>query len=326
MKKMIIILLALLLLLASCSVTVNRPTTEKDKPYVICTIFPQYDFVKNIVGDTMTVELLMPYGSETHNFGVKDISAAHLEKMQSADLIVAVGGESDEQMLDELKTALGNANTRFVSITEMISDLLNEEETGGMGVDGTHEEHDEDEEEEEFDEHVWTSPKRAIEIVDGLLPELISLKPENKQLYTTNEQNYRAQLAALDQRYTETLKNKTFDTLIFADRFPFRYLCYDYGIKADAAFQGCSSSIEPSIATLDYLYNKAQSLGLPAILYMEGSNPQYAEQLAARIGGQALLLHSCHILKEAEANMGYIGLLTQDLEVLKIALGVKEQA
>ena len=314
---------ALLAVFSACEVRFSNESGKKEGLYIVCTIFPQYDFVKNIVGDLATVELLMPPGSETHNFGLKDISAQKLNELFDADLIVGVGGESDKGFLEDLQKALP-ADMKFVRITSYLSELLDELETAGMSVDGDEEEEDEDE--EGFDEHVWTSPKRAIEIVNGLLNDISALDGEHKDAYKANADAYIAQLQTLDAEFEAVTAVKTVDTLIFADRFPFRYLCYDYGIKADAAFQGCSSSIEPSTATLDYLYKKAAELKVPAILYMEGSKPVYAQNLAQKVGAQALMLHSCHIVSEKEFNEEtYISLQRKNIEVLKTALGVKSE-
>lgn len=311
----------LLALLPGCSVTVtDGGQTDGEKPLVVSTIFPQYDVVNNIAKETVRNELLIPYGTETHDFGVKDLTASRLETLHGASLIIAVGGESDELLLKELKTALAGSDVRFLLLTDLIKDLLNEEQTEGMEAET------DGEDEEEIDEHVWTSPRRAAELARGIGRALSERFPANRAEYEKNTEEYAGKLDELDVRYQETLKNRTYNTLIFADRFPFRYLCHDYGIEADAAFAGCSSSVDPSLATLDHLYRKAKELKLPAILCMEGSDPKYAKQLASKTGGQALMLHSCHIVSEEDAKKGYLGLLAYDLDVLKIALGVREDA
>ena len=326
--SLLLCLCAFAALLSACSISIQtRPSASEDeKPLIVCTIFPQYDFIKNIVADTMTLELLVPAGSDTHNFGVKDVTPSRLERIHAATLIVSVGGETDKKLMDELKTALSGSAAKYLTLLDLVSEKLTEEETMGMHLEGeAGGEEDCEEEEEEIDEHVWTSPKRAIEIVSGLTEELCRLNAEEEKTYRANAGAYIEKLKALDRKLEEVSAKKTVDTLIFADRFPFRYLCYDYKISADAAFQGCSTSIEPSITTLEYLYGKAIELRLPAILYMEGSNPQYAMQLAERIGGKALLLHSCHIVSAEEFKTDdYLSLMERNVEVLKTALGVKE--
>ncbi|MBE6639135.1 MAG: zinc ABC transporter substrate-binding protein [Ruminococcaceae bacterium] len=298
-------------------VSIKKGNEEPDgRLYVVCTVFPQYDFIKNIAGDRVRLEILLPPGTDTHNYGLKDISISQLDRISRADLFVFVGGESDEQLREELRTAI-KEDTAFLTLLSLIDDPLCENE-----ADHSHESdhHDHD---VQPDEHVWTSPKRAMELVDDLTKQLCRLDPDGEKIYQEGARIYREKLAVLDAQYEQLKESRRLDTLIFADRFPFRYLCSDYDITAHAAFSGCASDVEPSLSRLDELYNKAMELSLPAILYMEGSTPVYAEKLAERIGKQALMLHSCHVLREEEqGKTDYITLMEQNLSVLQIALGV----
>lgn len=326
------LLSGLLFGLCACKVELRQQDKGEDKPYVVCTVFPQYDFLRNIVSKEMELELLVPADSDIHSFGVKDLSTSALEKLFRADMIVYVGGESDEDLIAELKKTLSGEDIRYVALTGMVKELLLEESTGGMQVgdacsedcdeDGAEQEHDRGLEEEEYDEHVWTSPKRALELVEGLTESVCALDPAKSALYRANAEAYKKKLQDLDGKYTALTDKKQYDTLIFADRYPFRYLCADYGLRADAAFAGCSSATDPSLAKLEYLYEEAERLKLPAILYMEESTPSYAEGLAKSIGGEALMLHSCHILSPKEMKSEtYLSLMEKNLDVLKIALG-----
>ena len=158
--------------------------------------------------------------------------------------------------------------------------------------------------------------------MEGLTESVCALDPAKSALYRANAEAYKKKLQDLDGKYTALTDKKQYDTLIFADRYPFRYLCADYGLRADAAFAGCSSATDPSLAKLEYLYEEAERLKLPAILYMEESTPSYAEGLARSIGGEALMLHSCHILSPKEMKSEtYLSLMEKNLDVLKIALG-----
>lgn len=326
------LLWSLLFDLCACKVEVRRQEKEADKPYVVCTVFPQYDFLRNIVFEEMELELLVPAGSDIHSFGVKDLSASALEKLFRADMIVYVGGESDEDLIAELKKTLSGEDIRYVALTEMVKEPLLEESTGGMQVGEIgSEDCDEGGEEKkyghaskqtEYDEHVWTSPKRALELVDGLTESVCALDPAKENRYRTNATEYKKKLQDLDGKYVALTDKKRYDTLIFADRYPFRYLCADYGLRADAAFAGCSSATDPSFAKLEYLYEEAERLRLPAILYMEESTPSYAQELAKSIDGVALMLHSCHILSPEEMKSeSYLSLMERNLDVLKVALG-----
>ena len=332
--KVLALMLALLMLasvLPACvSVEKGGSGKEDGRLYVVCTVFPQYDFIKNIAGDLVRLEMLVPAGTDTHNFTMSNLSVSKINELKDADLIVFVGGESDEALQNELQKAFKDEDITFLTLLSLIDQPLCNAETDGMHVEeGSGEEHEEEHDhdhdhEQALDEHVWTSPKRAMELTKDLCKLLCELDPAGQKTYEANAERYIGKLSALDASFEELKENRTFDTLIFADRFPFRYLCYDYGISADAAFTGCSTSVDPSVSTMDYLYQKAERLGLPAILYMEGSTPVYAETLAERIGGVALLLHSCHIPNEKEfKSESYLSLMEKNLDVLKTALGAE---
>ena len=310
-----LMLSAMLSLLVGCISIKTGREGEDEGLYVVCTAYPQYDFIKNIAGDAVTLEMLVPDGTDTHNFGLKDISVPRLSRLEKADLMLYVGGESDEKLISDLKKALPDS-VRFVSLLSLTSEPLTTSE-GHSHDDG----HDH---ENELDEHIWTSPKRAMELVEGFCKVLCELDTENAKAYRDGAIAYLEKLSMLDLQYEELIENRSFDMLIFADRYPFRYLCHDYGILAEAAFSGCSSEVEPSLAVLDALYEKAKLLSLPAILYMEGSNSKYAENIAEKCGADALMLHSCHILTSEEMkSKNYITLMEENLGVLRIALGAK---
>lgn len=299
-------------------VSVKKGSDKKDdRPYVVCTAFPQYDFIKNIAGDLVNAEMLVPAGSDTHNFGLKDLSISKLDRLNDADLLVYVGGESDEKLVSELKTVM-KGKTVFVSLLSLLKEpLLTSDDDGHSHDDG----HDHG---SEYDEHVWTSPKRAMELARALCEKLSEIDTVHQSDYATGAEAYLAKLSALDADFEKLQSVRQYDMLIFADRYPFRYLCHDYDLQAEAAFSGCSSEVEPSLTVLDRLYNKAKELGLPAILYMEGSDPAYAESIAEKIGAKALLLHSCHVLTDGEMkNEDYISLMKKNLSVLTTALGAE---
>lgn len=304
--------------LSACNIRFEGNTKKHEKLYIVCTIFPQYDFIRNIAGEKADVEMLLPIGGESHTFGVENISVAKLDELHEADLFIHTGGESDRQLAEDLKKILTDAE--FIALTDLVSELLEELVTEGMETD--HDTHEHGHENTDFDEHVWTSPKRALELVPKLTDSICLADPENQTFYRHNAAEYVRVLENLDEEFEHLISGAKYKTLIFADRFPFRYLCHDYGIEADAAFDGCSTAVEPSLSTLDHLYRKATELQLPAILYMEGSEPSYAQMLAKRIGGEALLLHSCHIVSEEEYKTGsYVSIQKRNLETLKKALG-----
>lgn len=289
-----------------------------DKLDVIVTIFPPYDFVRQIAGDNVNLMQLIAPGSESHTY---EPTAAQRLKIQNCDLFIYTGGEGDvwvEQILSSLET-------KNVTVLTMLScvEALKEETVEGM-EDEEHESGEEHEHgEEHLDEHVWTSPKRAVQIVEKIAQTLKELDADNAEVYEANKTAYLEKLNALDEAYAKAVSEATGDTIVIADRFPFRYLAYDYGIKYFAAFKGCSSDTsDPSAKTVKFLIDKVNKEKIPTVFYIEFSNQRMADTVVESTGAQKAELHSCHNLtaKEFEDAETYLSLMTANLERLKTAL------
>ncbi len=287
---------------------------------VVCTVFPQYDFVRNIAGDKADIKMLVPLGTESHDFQLENLTVAELKTVATADMVIYVGGESDLDWITELKnTVKGNALWLAMSDTvetleEISSDSM--EHIHDHGHDAQHKEHT------AYDEHVWTSPKRVIMIVKALTDELCRLDSENSEFYKANCERYVAELTVLDSDLSAVCQSGARDKLIFGDRFPFRYLCADYGLTFDAAFSGCSSGVDPSVAQMTSLTKSALESDAKVIFYMENSDPVFAESIAKTVGGKAELLHSCHTFSKAELSSGvtYISVMRENIEKISEAL------
>lgn len=182
--------------------------------------------------------------------------------------------------------------------------------------------HDHSEEEVELDEHVWTSPINAITIVEGIRNAISTIDATNTDTYNTNAAAYITQLEELDAAFREVVANATYHTLIFGDRFPFRYFVDEYGLDYYAAFPGCSSETEPSAQTVAFLINKVNDEGIPAVFHIELSNEKVADTICESTGAQKLQLHSCHNVTRDQMNEGvtYIDLMQQNVEALRQAL------
>ncbi len=239
------------------------------------------------------------------------------------------------KVLKSCNQAMEALETNNVELLTLISccTALQEETVEGMQGDENHDaqqeddhehEHDQDHEHEhELDAHVWTSPKRAIEIVEEIADTLIKLDNRNAGEYEENRDLYLAKLRELDSAYTKAVSEAKGDTVIIADRFPFRYLAYDYNINYYAAFKGCSSDTsDPSAATVKFLTDKVKEEGIPIVFYIEFSNQRMADTIVESTGAQKALLHSCHNLTAQECKTGenYLSLMTANLENLKTAL------
>lgn len=323
MKRILSLILSLLLVLAVLS-GCGDTSVDESKLSVVCTVFPQYDFVRNIAGDKADIKMLVPLGTESHDFQLENLTVAELKTVATADLVVYVGGESDLDWITELKTTV-KGNASWMAMSDMVETL---EEISSDSMEHIHDHghgHDEEHVHEHtaYDEHVWTSPKRVVMIVKALTDELCRLDPENGEFYKANSENYIEELNLLDSDLSTVCKNGVKNKLIFGDRFPFRYLCADYGLEFDAAFSGCSSGVDPSVAQMTSLTKSALEANAKVIFYMENSNPTFAESIAKTVGGRAELLHSCHTFSKAELNAGVTYVSVMRDNILKISEALK---
>ena len=323
MKKSLIYLIILCLALSLCACGETPAESGGEGLDIVCTLFPAYDFAREIAGEKANVTLLVPPGSEAHSF---EPTPQDIIRIENCDLLICNGGES-EAWLEEI---LAGREKDIPSLVMMdCVDALEEETKEGMqGVshDHEHEEHEEHEEhghEEEYDEHVWTSPVNASLIVSALCERLCAIDPENSGFYRGNTGRYQAELQKLDAAFRETVKNGKFDTLIFADRFPVRYFVEEYGLDYYAAFPGCADDTEPSARTVAFLIDKVRDEDIPAVLFIEFSNEKMADVICEDTGCEKLLFHSCHNVSADQLNAGtsYLELMRGNLESLKEALG-----
>ena len=332
MKKWITGARAILLGIASIAVpfsgvhTAAAKTTEDTdrKLNIVTTIFPEYDWTRVILGDRMDdVELtmLLDNGTDLHSFqpAVKDIM-----KVSGCDLLIYVGGESDQWIEDALESAQ-NKDMKTINLMEVLSDSIKEEETV-EGMQGSEHEHThEDEDEKEYDEHVWTSIRNASVICDAIEETLEEMDPENKETYQSNAESYKEKLSALDTEYQNMVSSAKQDTLLFADRFAFRYLVDDYGLNYYAAFSGCSAESEASFKTVTFLAGKLDELGIKTVLTIEKSDDRIAQTVienTKKKDQKILELNSMQSITSDEIKNGvtYLSVMEDNLKVLKEAL------
>ena len=308
-RRLISVLCSIALLCALC---VPSTLAAEETLSIVCTIFPAYDFARRLAGDTAQVSLLLPPGSESHSY---EPSPRDIIDIQEADLFLYAGGESDH-WVDEILSSMGDAAPRTFRLTDCVT-LLAEETSASM-----EQEHDHGEEEAEMDEHVWTSPKNAMLIVEQLCAALCEIAPQNAQAYEDALSAYLTELEALDAAFEETVANGKRDLIIFGDRFPFRYFAHDYHLRYDAAFPGCSEDSEPSVRTVISLVDTIRAEQIPVIFYIEFSSRKTADVLAEETGAKELLFHSCHNVsaEELEGGATYLSLMWNNVAALKEAL------
>ena len=335
MKKAIAVLLSMILLV-TCTVTCGG--AEEKKISIVTTIFPIYDWVREVVGDDashVNITLLLDNGVDLHSY---QPTAQDILAISMADLFVYVGGESDEWVEDVLKSAM-NPDLKAINLLEaMGEDIKMEEIVEGMEHEHDHEDHDheesaghhesedhEHEHEDEADEHVWLSLRNARKLTKAIADTLAEIDPESADHYQGNASAYIGRLEDLDSRYAETVANAANKTILFGDRFPFRYLADDYGLAYYAAFTGCSAESEASFETIVFLAQKTDELGLPAVLTIEHPKTRIAETIVQATSAKdqkILVLDSMQgtTASDIQAGMTYLSVMESNLEVLKEAL------
>ncbi len=300
---------------------------DDGKISVVTTIFPEYDWVTNIIGnrtDKANVTMLLDNGVDLHSF---QPTAQDIMKIADCDVFIYVGGESDEWVDDALAEAV-NKDMVVINLLDELGDSVKEEELV-EGMQGEEEEEEGEEEEEEgpeYDEHVWLSLKCAAKLCDSIEKALETVDPEGAEEYKANLDSYKSELAALDSEYEKAVADAKVKTLLFGDRFPFRYMVDDYGLDYYAAFVGCSAESEASFETVIFLANKVDELSLPTILTIEGAEHKIAETVRDNTTSKdaaILTMNSMQSVtsKDVEAGVSYIKIMNDNLTTLKAALG-----
>ena len=331
MKKAISIILAVVLMtgcLSACGSGREKPAEEAGRLQIVTTIFPEYDWVMNVLGDNPAkaeVTMLLDTGVDLHSF---QPTAADILKISTCDLFIYVGGESDEWVADALQEAT-NRDMLVIDLLNVLGGAVKEEEL----VEGMQEEEHEDEEEQgedhgeevEYDEHVWLSLRNAAVLVDSISDALGKLDPDNADSYKKNAAAYIEKLNTLDGAYRAVVSGAAFKTLLFGDRFPFRYLTDDYGLAYYAAFVGCSAETEASFETITFLARKADELSLPAVITIEGTDHRIAETIVENTqtkNQRILTMDSMQSVTAKDVGNGvtYLSVMEKNLSVLKDAL------
>ena len=323
MKKIIIFFIFIAVLFGINGCRRNRNTANNDKINVITTIFASYDFVRQIAGDKVNLTMLLPPGAESHSF---EPSPRDIINIQNSDVFVYIGGESD-RWVDHILQSMNTENMNILSLLETV-EILEEEIIEGM--EGFHDhDHDDDldddgheHDEIEYDEHVWTSPRNAILIVNAITDLLSKADPANADYFKQNAAAYIVQLQDLDKTFKDIAGGAKRKTLVFGDRFPFRYFVHEYNLDYFAAFPGCSTETEPSAATVAFLINKIKHEQIPVVFHIELSNERMADTISSETGAKKLMLHSCHNVakRDFDAGLTYLDFMQRNSENLREAL------
>jgi len=295
---------------------------KDDKISVVCTIFPEYDWAKEVVGENSNVELtlLLDNGVDLHSY---QPSVADIAKILTCDLCIYVGGESDTWVADALKNAT-NKNMQVINLFDVLGDNKKEEEQKeGMQGEEEHEPgHEHEEEEVEYDEHVWLSLKNAQIFVTEIANKLSIIDSANKDDYLANATAYNTELNTFDTEYQTAVDAGTTKTLLFGDRFPFRYLVDDYKLDYFAAFVGCSAETEASAQTITFLASKVDELKLKVILQIETSDGTIANTIKESTNSKDQKILTLDSIQNTTTKSGktYLSIMKSNLGVLREAV------
>lgn len=328
MKKFLACLTAGLLLVTSLSACASRALSDSSasasnaentqKLSVVCTNFPEYDFVRQIVGDRADITMLLKPGAESHTY---EPTPQDIITIQNSALFVYVGGDSDEWVSDVLSSMDQSKMTVF-KLMDCV-DLVEEELAEGMQPEAEAESAgSEAEEAPEMDEHVWTSPANAMKIVQKLCDTLCTLDSADQDTFKSNTDAYLDQLQKLDGEFREVVENGNRKEIIVGDRFPFRYFCEEFGLKYYAAFPGCSTDTEADASTVAFLIKKVKEDKIPVVFHIELSNEQMCNSICEATGAKSVLLNAIHNVSDSDFKAGatYLSLMEHNVEALKEAL------
>ena len=331
MKKIITLMLVAVFAvcaLSGCGTSKSGEDTKDKKIKIVTTIFPEYDWVMQILGDKADkadVTMLLDKGVDLHSY---QPSTADIAKISEADVFIYVGGESDEWVEDVLKEAK-NKKLKVINLMDVMGDKAKEEEVK-EGMQPEEEEAEEakdgkEEEEVEYDEHVWLSLKNAKIFTKKIADVLSEVDKDDAKTYQANYESYAKKLDDLDKKYADAVASAKNKTLVFGDRFPFRYLVNDYGLDYYAAFVGCSAESEASFETVTFLAKKIDELGLSNVLTIEGKNHKIAKTVVDNTKNKdqkVLTMDSMQSTTSKDVKDGatYLGIMEKNLEVLKEAL------
>ena len=318
-KRILALLLAAAVALPLCACAPAGEEAEDGRLQVVCSLFPYYDFVREIGGAYVSPRLLVAAGREAHSFEPTPMDVIRVSR---ADVFVYNGGEG-EQWVDEI---LSSAGENIPTVLRMMdyADTLTEEPLAGHDdhdhADHDHE-HDDDHDSDdiEYDEHIWTSPVQAMKLCRAICDALCAADPAHAAAYRSNLENYLGQLAELDVAFRQVCSEKKRSLLVFGDRFPLLYFCREYGLDYRAAFHGCSSDTEPSLYTLKFLIDKVRQQDIPVVYALELSSRKVADAIAETTGATVETFYSCQTVSQADwaAGEGYVSLMRRNVAALR---------
>jgi zinc transport system substrate-binding protein len=320
LKKYIpVIILASLALFANCSKQgKDKQPAGSGKISVVATIFPPYDFARAVAGDKAEITMLLPPAAESHSFEPRP---QDIIKIQKSDVFIHAGGESDA-WVEKILKSMDAPKMKVITMLECVEAVEEELVEGMQPEEEKGENKDGGEEGPEYDEHVWTSPRNAKLIVRKISDALCVADPSNADAYRQNTAAELSKLDGLDATFKGVVDSAARKTIVFGDRFPFRYFADAYGLKYFAAFPGCATETEASAKTVAFLIDKVKKEKIPVVFFIELSNEKMANTISEATGAKTRLLHACHNITKAdfEAGKTYLDLMYANVKALREAL------
>ena len=312
-KSTKIIIIFSIILLVTLGIIFNFSHTRNQASLsIIATNFPAYDFARAITGDTAEIKMLIKPGTEPHDF---EPTPQDIIDINNSQLFIYTGGESDEWIKDIIR----DIDPTRTQVYRMMDAVTPVEESIKEGMESPHEEQEDG---IEYDEHVWTSPKNAIKIINSLKDKFIKISPQNQAIFEKNTKSYTDQLSTLDQEIQAIIDSASRKVLVFGDRFPLRYFVDDYGLDYYAAFPGCSEQTEANSTTIAFLIDKVKSKSIPVVFKTEMSSDKIARTIADETGAKILEFNAAHHISLDDFNSGltYLDIMKNNLAPLREAL------
>lgn len=342
MKRLICLLLGVAVWLVGCS-SQTDPQADSGKLKVVTTLFPYYDFTRQIAGDAIDLNMVIPAGMDSHSF---EPTPEHMRMIQQADVLICNGGAM-EHWLEKSLEAIDTSSITVITMMDYV-DVVEEEHIEGMEHDHAHDDHGSAEADHaghdhapneacnaldyveydgfeniiEYDEHIWTSPVNAMKLTEAICGVLMQEDEVHSEWYRSRTDAYLSVLQEIDAGFREVSENRKHNMIVVGDKFPFRYLADEYAFDYRAAFSGCSSDTEPSAKTIAYLIDKVREAEISVVYYLELSSHRVSEIIGEETGAEPMLLHSCHSVSrsEFEAGITYEALMKQNIEHLRKGL------
>ncbi len=324
MKKNIIFLVSIMIIFAVAIIAIiNVKNPQKqdngNKIEIVATLFPQYDFAKQVGGDKVNVTLLLPPGTESHTY---EPTPQDMVKIDNSSLFVFTGEEMEPWADNLISGMKNNINVLDLSKTVELINTEEFEETHSSGKD-EHEEHGDDEHNHSYDPHIWLNPRYAIKMVESIEAKLIEIDPQNAEYYKKNAEDYIKQIEQLDSEFERTVKESSNPKIAFGGAFAYAYFIERYNLEFISAYETCGENAEPSTSKIKDVIDYVNKNKIPVIFYKEYTTGNIAKTISEATGAKMLVFNTVHNISKDELNNGttYVSLMKQNLENLKVAIG-----